>query len=95
MSADRVTIRLPRMLADLIGGELRVEVAGDTLQSALDDLLRQRPDLGLHLVDESGALRRHILCFCNDTYTRTELDTPVRPGDTITILHSVSGGRGR
>ena len=94
MSADRVTIRLPRMLADLIGGELRVEVAGDTLQSALDDLLRQRPDLGLHLVDESGSLRRHILCFCNDTYTRTDLDTPVRPGDTITILHSVSGGRG-
>ena len=95
MSEACVTIRLPRMLADLFGGELRVEVAGDTLQGALDDLLRKRPDLGLHLVDESGALRRHILCFCNDTYTRTELDTPVRAGDTITILHSVSGGQGR
>ena len=92
MSADRVTVRLPRVLCDLVGGEPCVEVSGDTLQGVLDDLLRQRPDLGLHLVDETGALRRHILCFCNDTYTRTQLDAPVRAGDTITILHSVSGG---
>lgn len=92
MSVDRVTVRLPRVLAGLVGGTSRLEVSGDTLRSALDDLLRQRPDLGLHLFDESGALRRHILCFCNDTYTRAELDRPIRPGDTITILHSVSGG---
>ena len=92
MSEAPVTIRLPRVLADLVGGEPRVEVAGDTLKTVLDDLVRQRPALGLHLLDESGALRRHVLCFCNDTYTRTDLDIPVRPGDTITILHSVSGG---
>ena len=92
MSDGRVTIRLPIMLAELAGGERRIQVEGDTLKSALDDLLRQRPDLELHLLDESGALRRHVLCFCNDTYTRTELDMPIRPGDTITILHSVSGG---
>ena len=92
MSEGRVTVRLPRMLSDLVGGDPRVEVVGDTLQAALDDLVRQRPDLGLHLLDESGALRRHILCFCNDTYTRTQLDQPLRPGDTVTILHSVSGG---
>lgn len=92
MSAGRVTVRLPRVLCDLVGGEPRVEVQGDTLQDVLDDLLRQRPNLALHLVDETGALRRHILCFCNDRYTRSELDLPVKPGDTITILHSVSGG---
>jgi sulfur carrier protein ThiS len=33
-----------------------------------------------------------VLCFCNDEFTRTALDRPVRAGDTITILHSVSGG---
>ncbi len=92
MSESRVTIRLPRMLAELVGGEESIEVAGVTLKSALDDLVRQRPELRLHLLDESGALRRHILCFSNANYTRTELDVPVHPGETITILHSVAGG---
>jgi molybdopterin converting factor small subunit len=92
VSESRVTVRLPRVLADLVGGDLRIEVTGNTLKNALGDLVRQRPDLELHLLDESGALRRHILCFCNDTYTRTQLDLPVHPGDTITVLHSVSGG---
>jgi molybdopterin converting factor small subunit len=92
VSERGVRVRLPRMLADLLGGACEVDVAGDSLESALDDLLRQRPELRLHLLDEAGALRRHILCFCNDTYTRSRLDLPVRPGDTITILHSVSGG---
>ena len=92
LSECRVTFRLPPLLADLTGGERNVEVSGDTLRSALDDLLDQRPALRLHLVDEAGALRRHVLCFFNDTYTRTELDVAVKPGDTITILHSVAGG---
>ena len=92
MSEGVVTVELPRMLAELVGGEREVEVAGDTLKSVLEDLVRRRPDLALHLLDEQGALRRHILCFCNNTFTRRELDLPVRPGDTITILHSVSGG---
>jgi molybdopterin converting factor small subunit len=92
VSGNCVTIRLPRLIAELVGGESEIEVVGGTLQSALDELLRQRPDLKLHLVDESGALRRHVRCSCNDTFTRTELDVPLHPGDTITILHSVSGG---
>lgn len=56
--------------------------------------MRLRPGLGRHLFDESGAMRRHILCFCNDVYTRGKdgLDAPISPGDEITLLNSVSGG---
>lgn len=35
-----------------------------------------------------------LLCFHNDENTRwlDDLDRPVRPGDTITIIQAVSGG---
>jgi molybdopterin converting factor small subunit len=92
VSESRVTVCLPRLLHELVGCEPEIQVVGDTLRGAIEDLRRQRPELGLHLLDESGRLRRHLLCCHNDTYTRTELDLPLRPGDTITILHSVSGG---
>ncbi len=90
-----LTVRLPAVLSQLVGGERSVAVRGATLQEALDDLVRQRPSLGLHLFDEAGVMRRHILCFCNQVYTRgvEGLEVPVHSGDEITILNSVSGGR--
>ena len=96
MSADegRVTVRLPAVLVDLLGGERNVAVRGATLREALDDLMKCRPDVALHLFDESGELRGNVLCFCNDVLTRSrqDLSAPLRPGDTITILNSVAGG---
>ena len=89
-----VTVRLPAVLSDMVGGERQVEVAGDTIGEALHDLVRRRPQLALHFFDEAGALRRHILCFHGDVYTSRSdgLDRSVRPGDTLTILNSVAGG---
>ena len=92
--SGKLTVRLPRVLVQIVGGEPTVEVGGDTLRQALEDLIRQHPALRVHLFDEGGDMRRHILCFCNDTYTRGRqgLDVPVGPGDSITILTSMSGG---
>lgn len=89
-----VTIRLPRVLAQVTGGLRQFRVDGGTLREALDDLLVKQPGLAYHLFDEAGQMRRHILCFCNDEYRRGRdgLEVPVRPGDVITILNSVSGG---
>jgi molybdopterin synthase sulfur carrier subunit len=90
----RVTVRLPTALIRLLGGERNVAVRGDTLREVMDDLMRCRPDVALHLFNESGELRGNVLCFCNDVLTRSrqDLSAPVRPGDTITILNSVAGG---
>ena len=90
----KLTVRLPRVLVQIVGGEPTIEVEGATLREALDDLIRQRPALRVHLFDEGGDMRRHILCFCNDSYTRGRqgLDVLVGPGDSITILNSMSGG---
>ncbi len=89
-----VTVRLPVLLAQMVDGERRFSVVGDTIGEALQDLVRQRPGLGIHLFDDAGAIRRHILCFHNEAYARGQdgLKRPITPGDTITILNSVSGG---
>ncbi len=89
-----VTVRLPRVLCELTSCERQVEVTGATLGEALGDLIRQRPSLAAHLFDDGGAIRRHVLCFCNEVAAqgRAELGQPLEPGDTITIVNSVSGG---
>ncbi len=94
MTVDRVTVQLPSVLAQMVGGERLFEVSGQTIGAALSDLVRQRPALGLHLFDDAGAIRRHILCFHNDVYVRGSegLEVALHAGDSITILNSVSGG---
>ncbi len=89
-----VTVRLPLVLAQMVDGERRFSVRGDTIGEALQDLVRQRRGLGMHFFDDAGALRRHILCFHNEVYARGPegLARPIEPGDIITILNSVSGG---
>ena len=93
-SAASVTVRLPTALVRLVGGDRDVRVSGSTLREAMDDLMKRRPEVALHLFNESGELRGNVLCFCNDVLTRAreDLSTPIRDGDTITILSSVAGG---
>jgi molybdopterin converting factor small subunit len=82
------------VLSDLTACAQRIEVTGATVAEALDDLVRQQPALGLHLFDDTGALRRHVLCFRNDTSLRDrpEFDHPLSPGDRLTLINSVAGG---
>ena len=93
-SAASVTVRLPTALVRLVGGDRDVRVSGSTLREAMDDLMKRRPEVALHLFNESGELRGNVLCFCNDVLTRAQedLSIPIRDGDTITILSSVAGG---
>lgn len=87
------TLELPSLLYSVVGiSTLTVE--GDTLESALEDAYRQLPTLRVHLCDETGHFRRHVLCFLNDVNTRwlEDAQQPLSDGDQITILQAVSGG---
>lgn len=90
-----ISVKLPSLLAQAAGGTRRISVTGDTLREALDDLKRRYPTVAIHLFDETGEFRRHVLCFLNDTSFRglDSLDHPVADGDTIFVLQAVSGGR--
>jgi len=90
----RATVELPSMLAPIAGNARRVAVEGDTLAEALADAFARHPALRVHVFDETGALRQHVLCFLNETNSRwlAGMDEPIRDGDVITILQAVSGG---
>ncbi len=88
------TVELPTMIANVLGGVRRLEVNGTTLQEVLQDAFEKEPRLRVHVVDEHGEFRPHVLCFINEDNTRwhERRDLPIRDGDKITILQAVSGG---
>jgi molybdopterin converting factor small subunit len=90
----QATLELPSLLRTVLGGRASLSVEGETVFDALEDAYRQVPALRVHLCDESGNLRRHVLCFHNDVNTRwMEGESPrLKDGDCITIMQAVSGG---
>ncbi|MDH3260240.1 MAG: MoaD/ThiS family protein [Acidimicrobiia bacterium] len=87
-------VRLPGLLAQIMGGTKEVIVEADTLQGAVGQLLADFPALKVHLYDESGRMRPHINLFYNDTNIRwlSSPDVPVLDGDRLTVMQAVSGG---
>jgi len=89
-----VTIELPTLLHHVVDGRSAIDVQAQTLRGALDALIESEPALRVHLFDESGSIREHVLIFHNDTNSRwmDSLDAPVADGDRITVMQAVSGG---
>ena len=90
----QVKVQLPSLLVSLLRISRTQRVSANTLDEALSRLCEETPGLAVHLFDESGALREHVLCFINDTNSR-DIDPSgvlLRDDDIITILQAVSGG---
>jgi molybdopterin converting factor small subunit len=90
----RVRVELPSLLRRFVGDARELELEAETLAGALAELVRLHPALELHLFDESGVFRQHVLCFHNGTNTRwlETLERPLVDGDALTFLQAVSGG---
>ncbi len=91
---SRVTLELPTVLAQVVEGKRSIAVEAQTLRSALERAFDAHPALRVHIFDESGNLREHVLCFHNDVNSRwrEQMDARLADGDRITILQAVSGG---
>ena len=89
-----VTVRIPTQLRSLTGGAGEVAVDGASVGEVLKALDDAHPGLAERLFDESGQLRRFVNVFLSDEDVRflEGLQTPVRPGDTLSIVPAVAGG---
>ncbi|MCI0651098.1 MAG: MoaD/ThiS family protein [Planctomycetes bacterium] len=90
----RIRVLLPSVMAAVTQGELEFALDADSVALALATIARERPGIALHLFDESGGFRQHVLCFLNETNTRwlDNLDAPLQDGDTLLFMQAVSGG---
>lgn len=85
-----VEVTLPRMLARLVDGPRVIAVDAPTVFGAIEAVVEQHPELGVHIFDEAGEVREHIACFHNGS--AISRDHVVAPGDRVTVLQAVSGG---
>lgn len=72
----------------------RVEAAGCTVREVLDHVFAQNPLLRGYVVDERGALRKHMVIFVDgqQVIDRTKLSDAVAPASEIYVMQALSGG---
>ncbi len=85
---------LTRALAAQARDELEHELSGTSVREAFDALFERHPQLRRYLLTDTGAVRRHVNVFLNETLIkdRRALSDAVSPGDTIHVIQAVSGG---
>jgi len=71
-----------------------IEVGGDTLDAALAAAFAARPALRGYVLDEQGALRRHVAVYINDrpASDRVRLSDAVAARDQVYVFQALSGG---
>ena len=91
MARVRFTSHLKRFFPDLTNGEI---VAGNTVSEVVAALDARHPGLGSYIVDESGALRKHVNIFIGDTLVsdHQHLQDPVASETVLYIMQALSGG---
>ena len=89
-----VTVRIPTTMRPISGGASSVEVEGATLREVLAALEAAHPGFADRLFDASGELHKFVNVFVSDDDVRylQGLDTPVKAGDTVSLIPAVAGG---
>jgi molybdopterin synthase sulfur carrier subunit len=89
-----VTVRIPTTMRPISGGNSTVEVEGATLRDVLAALEAAHNGFKDRLFDDAGELHKFVNIFVSDDDVRylQGLDTPVKAGDTVSIIPAVAGG---
>ncbi len=71
-----------------------IEVPGGTLRSVLDRVFATQEKLRGYVLDDQGALRKHVTVFVDGrrVVDRTGLSDPVGEESSVYVLQALSGG---
>jgi molybdopterin converting factor small subunit len=70
------------------------QVAAKTVAETLDAVFAANPTARGYVLDDQGALRKHMIVFVNGTQIqdRVRLSDPVPAGGEVFIMQALSGG---
>lgn len=88
------TVRIPTPLRRLSEGKDEVVASGATIAEVLTALESAHPGFKEKLFDAEGKVKRHVNIFANDEDIRflSNLDTPVKDSDEVSIVPAIAGG---
>src|ERR1700749_2974385 len=89
-----VIVFIPTALRQFAGDRQEIAVDAGTVGDVLDKVTSEHAELRRHLYTEQGALRNFVNVYVNDDDIRhaQKLDTPVKDGDTVSIIPAIAGG---
>ena len=89
-----VTVLIPTPLRPFAGGRDRVQLEASSVEQLLQGLTAAHAALRPHLFADDGKLRSFVNVYVNDRDIRqlARRDTPLAPGDTVSIVPSIAGG---
>lgn len=69
-------------------------VAAASLGAALDAAFGAAPAMRGYVLDEQGAVRKHVAVFVNGRMiaSRDDLRAPLRDGDRVHVIQALTGG---
>ena len=90
-----VMVRIPSPLRRLTNGQDKVEAEGESLQDVIAFLEGKFPGIRERLCDNTGQLRNFVNVYVNGEDVRflESLSTSMAPGDEISVVPAVAGGR--
>jgi sulfur-carrier protein adenylyltransferase/sulfurtransferase len=89
-----VTVLIPTPLRPFVDGRDALMVEAASVGELLERLATEHAELKRHLFADDGRLRSFVNVYVNDRDIRhlAQRETPVRPGDTVSIVPSIAGG---
>ncbi len=90
-----IRVTLPTVFIRHTAGEKTFSSAAEHLPALLTDIDQLYPDLGKHIKDEQGELRRFINVYVNDEDIRLMGggNYSFKDGDEVMLIPSIAGGR--
>lgn len=91
-----VTIHIPTPLRPFVGNQDSLKLEGvNSVDALVKQLVGNHPDLKKYLLDDQGKIRNFVNLYLNDEDIRyiSGGATPIKDGDTLSIVPSIAGGR--